>query len=100
MSKKTLIETILAVVGVVFLAFAPWFVGAYWLGVLLQLMSWIALTQSWVAFSGLSGYVSLAQAVFYGLGAYVMAVLWQQAPIWQILLLAALSWARRAISWT
>jgi branched-chain amino acid transport system permease protein len=91
MSQKTLIETILAVVGVVFLAFAPWFVGAYWLGVLLQLMSWIALTQSWVAFSGLSGYVSLAQAVFYGLGAYVMALLWQQAPIWQILLLAGVA---------
>jgi branched-chain amino acid transport system permease protein len=66
----------------------PLFVGAYWLGVLLQLLSWIALTQSWVAFSGLSGYVSLAHAVFYGLGAYIMAMLWQDMPIWQILLLA------------
>jgi branched-chain amino acid transport system permease protein len=91
MNKKNLIETILAAVGVVFLAFAPWLVGAYWLGVLLQLLSWIALTQSWVAFSGLSGYVSLAHAVFYGLGAYVMALLWQQLPIWQILPLAGVA---------
>ena len=51
-------------------------------------MSLIALTQSWVSFSGLSGYVSLAHAVFYGLGAYIMAVFWQELPIWQILPLA------------
>ncbi|WP_454626484.1 branched-chain amino acid ABC transporter permease [Bradyrhizobium cenepequi] len=70
------------------LAAAPVLVGPYWLGVLLQLLSWIALTQSWVLFSGLSGYVSLAHAVFYGLGAYVMALLWQELPIWQVLPLA------------
>jgi branched-chain amino acid transport system permease protein len=69
-------------------AAAPAMVGPYWLGVLLQLLSWIALTQSWVLFSGLSGYVSLAHAVFYGLGAYVMALLWQELPIWQVLPLA------------
>jgi branched-chain amino acid transport system permease protein len=58
---------------------------------LLQLLSWVALTESWVAFSGLSGYVSLGHAVFYGLGAYIMALLWQEAPIWQILPLAGMA---------
>jgi branched-chain amino acid transport system permease protein len=88
MTRTALIEIIAAAIAVAFMALVPLFVGAYWLGVLLQLLSWIALTQSWVAFSGLSGYVSLAHAVFYGLGAYIMAMLWQDMPIWQILLLA------------
>jgi branched-chain amino acid transport system permease protein len=88
MTKTALIEILAAAIAVAFMALVPLFVGAYWLGVLLQLLSWIALTQSWVAFSGLSGYVSLAHAVFYGLGAYIMAMLWQDMPIWQILLLA------------
>ncbi|WP_158811777.1 branched-chain amino acid ABC transporter permease [Beijerinckia sp. L45] len=65
---------------------APQMLDAYSLGVALQLLSWIALTQSWVTFSGLTGYVSLGHAVFYGLGAYVMALLWQSAPLWEILL--------------
>jgi branched-chain amino acid transport system permease protein len=63
---------------------APQIVNAYWLGVALQLLSGIALTQSWVAFSGLTGYVSLGHAVFYGAGAYVMALLWQSAALWDI----------------
>src|ERR1700677_290126 len=91
MTKTALTEIIVAVVGVMFLALAPLYLGAYWLGVLLQLLSWVALTESWVAFSGLSGYVSLGHAVFYGLGAYIMALLWQEAPIWQILPLAGMA---------
>jgi branched-chain amino acid transport system permease protein len=33
----------------------------------------------------------LGHAVFYGLGAYIMALLWQEAPIWQILPLAGMA---------
>src|SRR5580692_2055887 len=91
MTRTALLEAITAAISLAFLIFAPLFVGAYWLGVLLQLLSWIALTQSWVAFSGLSGYVSLAHAVFYGLGAYIMALFWQDLPIWQILLMAGIA---------
>jgi len=88
MTNKAWIEIALGGIALAFLVFAPSIVGPYWLGVLLQLLSLIALTQSWVSFSGLSGYVSLAHAVFYGLGAYIMAVFWQELPIWQILPLA------------
>lgn len=91
MTRKNIVEGIIAAALLVFFALAPWLVGSYWLGVLLQLLSFIALTQSWVAFSGLSGYISLAHAVFYGLGAYIMALLWQEIPIWQILLLSGLA---------
>jgi branched-chain amino acid transport system permease protein len=43
---------------------------------------WIALAESWAMFSGLSGYVSLGHAVFYGVGAYVIVLLWQVVPLW------------------
>ena len=46
----------------------------YAVSVGLTLVMWIALVQSWAAFSGLSGYISLGHAVFYGVGAYVMVV--------------------------
>lgn len=79
---------IAGVVAVGLAGLAPLFLGAYGLGVLTQLCAWIALTSSWVAFSGLTGYVSLGHAVFYGLGAYVMALSWQSIPLAAIFPLA------------
>jgi len=72
-------------------AIAPALLGSYGQGVLLQLYAWIALTASWVAFSGMTGYISLGHAVFYGMGAYVMALSWMNLPIVVILILAALA---------
>lgn len=69
---------------------APLMLEAYGLGVCIQLFGWIALTASWAAFSGLTGYTSLGHAVFYGLGAYVMALGWQEASLWLILPAAGL----------
>jgi branched-chain amino acid transport system permease protein len=62
----------------------------YAVGIGLTLLMWIALVQSWAAFSGLSGYISLGHAVFYGIGAYVMVVSWQTFPIWIGVMLAGL----------
>jgi len=59
--------------------------GPYWQIVALNLTMWIALTQSWSLFSGLTGYISLGHAVAYGLGAYVMASLFREWPIWLII---------------
>ena len=56
----------------------------------LTLLMWVALVQSWAAFSGLLGYISLGHAVFYGVGAYVMVVGWQILPIWLGVVLAGL----------
>jgi branched-chain amino acid transport system permease protein len=69
----------------------PFLVGPYLLGVGLVLLMWIALTQSWVVISGLTGYVSLGHAVFFGLGGYVMALCWQVLPIWAAIGLAGLA---------
>ncbi|MCB5362970.1 branched-chain amino acid ABC transporter permease [Pusillimonas sp. CC-YST705] len=72
-------------------AIAPALVGGYGQSVLMQLYGWIALTASWVAFSAMTGYISLGHAVFYGMGGYLMAVSWMQLPILAVLLLAGLA---------
>ena len=66
------------------LYFGGLWAGPYWQVVALNLAMWIALTQSWSLFSGLTGYISLGHAVAYGLGAYVMASLFREWPIWLI----------------
>jgi branched-chain amino acid transport system permease protein len=60
----------------------PLALSTYSLGIGLDLLMWISLAESWAMFSGLSGYVSLGHAVFYGVGAYVTVLLWQVLPLW------------------
>lgn len=81
----------------VVLAVLPAMLGTYGQGVMLQLFAWIALTASWVAFSGMTGYISLGHAVFYGLGGYVMALSWMTLPVWVALPLSALAAALFAL---
>jgi branched-chain amino acid transport system permease protein len=63
----------------------------YWVGLGISLMMAVALTQSWAILSALSGYVSLGHVVFYGLGAYLVVVTWNEIPLWAALPLAALA---------
>jgi branched-chain amino acid transport system permease protein len=64
------------------LALPPFFAGPYFLGVGLALLAWIALAQSWVLLSGMTGYISLGHAMFYGLGGYLTVLTWQSWPLW------------------
>jgi branched-chain amino acid transport system permease protein len=72
-------------------AFLPLVLGPYGLSVALTLCMWIALTQSWSLFCGLTGYISLGHVVFYGLGAYLSVVAWQALPLWLVVPLAGLA---------
>jgi len=63
------------------LAALPFVANAYVVGIGLTVLMWLALTQSWCVLSRLTGYVSLGHVVFYGLGAYLMVVTWQQVPL-------------------
>lgn len=78
-------------------ALSPLMLNAYGVGVLTQLCAWIALAGSWVAFSGMTGYISLGHAVFFGLGAYIMALGWQQLSVLAILPLAGVAAAALAL---
>jgi branched-chain amino acid transport system permease protein len=80
-----------AVVAVACCALLPLVVGPYGLGIGLNVLMWIALAESWAMFSGLSGYISLGHAVFYGVGAYVTVLLWQLVPLWLAIPLSGLA---------
>src|SRR5215475_1570828 len=75
----------------------PLAAGPYGLGIGLSLLMWIALAESWALFSGLSGYVSLGHAVFYGVGAYVTVLSWQELPLWLSVVLGGLAAALLAL---
>jgi branched-chain amino acid transport system permease protein len=70
-----------AVAGLALLVALPAFGNDYVVGVGLTVLMWIALTQSWCVLSKMTGYVSLGHVVFYGLGAYLVVVTWQQVPL-------------------
>jgi branched-chain amino acid transport system permease protein len=75
-----------------FLAIAlPSAANDYFVGVGFTLLVWIALTESWIVISGMTGYISLGHVVFVGIGAYVAATTWSMLPIWAILPLAGLA---------
>jgi branched-chain amino acid transport system permease protein len=82
MSKRPYAGLILAAVAAVICAALPLALGPYGIGIALNVLMWIALAESWALFSGLSGYVSLGHAAFYGIGAYVTVLLWQVLPLW------------------
>ncbi len=69
----------------------PFLVNSYFVGVGFTLLAWIALTESWIVISGMTGYISLGHVVFVGIGAYVAAICWLALPIWIILPLAGLA---------
>jgi branched-chain amino acid transport system permease protein len=47
---------------------------------MLDLLMWVALTESWIILSGYTGYISLGHSAFFGLGAYLMAMTWTKIP--------------------
>ena len=68
----------------------PFVAGPYLVGVALDLLMWIALAESWILLSGMTGYISLGHAVFFGAGSYVMVLCWGMLPFWLVVPLAGL----------
>ncbi|PRY75466.1 branched-chain amino acid transport system permease protein [Yoonia maritima] len=81
-------KLIIPLLALVALAFAPNFVSAYGLGLLIGAATYVTLASAWALFSGHTHYVSLATVAFYGTGAYCMAVLNEALPYWAVLLCA------------
>lgn len=69
-------------VGLLLVSQVPSLFGSYWTLIALNLMMWVAMTQSWTLFSGMTGYISLGHVVFYGIGAYVVASTFNAIPLW------------------
>ncbi|MBS7604935.1 MAG: branched-chain amino acid ABC transporter permease [Candidatus Bathyarchaeia archaeon] len=70
---KANVTLLLSVLALLVLIFAPFFLADYHLSILRTVLLWLALTVSWHFFSGLTKYVSLGSAGFFGLGAYFTA---------------------------
>jgi branched-chain amino acid transport system permease protein len=73
-SKKLYIAGIIALVILVGLAVLPVFGSLYSVILVTTLLMYAILTVSWVLFSGLTGYMSLATAAFFGVGIYASAL--------------------------
>jgi len=72
------------------LALAPFFLGDYYLSILRIILLWLALSISWHFFSGLTKYISLGSAAFFGVGLYFTAKYIEFLPFPVIVLLAGL----------
>ena len=71
----------IAIVAVIFGSLSG-FASEYMLGIGFTLFMYIALAQSWVILSGMTGYISLGHVVFFGSGAYVFVLMWGLVPVW------------------
>jgi branched-chain amino acid transport system permease protein len=80
MSRRLIDIALVAIFSAV--AALPFYAGQYAVGIGLSFLMWVALTQSWVLLSGLTGYVSIGHVVFYGLGAYVVVLCGTGMPLW------------------
>lgn len=76
---------------VIFLCVIPFHSTDYIVSVLLDILTWIGLTESWIILSGFTGYISLGHSAFFGIGAYVMAISWLKLPYPLIILISAAS---------
>jgi branched-chain amino acid transport system permease protein len=78
--RLTTLAALAAIVAM--LAAVPWLVSDYALGFMVNLMCYVVLTVAWAMFSGTTRYVSLATAAFFGIGAYTVAMLVKEWPIY------------------
>jgi branched-chain amino acid transport system permease protein len=66
--------------------------------VVLDVLMWVALTESWIILSGYTGYISLGHSAFVGFGAYFMAMTWTTVPFVPAILMAGLLSSAFALS--
>ncbi len=67
-------------------AYAP---SEYTFILITNILMYVVLTLSWAIFSGPTGYISLAPAAFFGVGAYASAILSSDVPLWIVIPIGA-----------
>ncbi|MFX1566391.1 MAG: branched-chain amino acid ABC transporter permease [Promethearchaeota archaeon] len=78
------------VIIIVVLMLAPFFLTLYPLAILRSLLLWSALAISWWFFSGVTKYVSLGSAAFFGISVYIVAIFGDFVPFPLVILFAGL----------
>jgi branched-chain amino acid transport system permease protein len=75
----------------IILCFLPLYGWVYGVTLFTYFLLYITLTVSWVIFSGTTGYISLATAVFYGVGIYAAAILSKHMPLIYIVFIGGIA---------
>ncbi|MEM2103729.1 MAG: branched-chain amino acid ABC transporter permease [Candidatus Bathyarchaeia archaeon] len=73
MFKLGIAKILLVLLILIFFALAPFLVGDYYMSIFRSVLMWAALAISWHFFSGLTRYVALGSAAFFGTGLYFTA---------------------------
>ena len=73
-----------------FIVTFPLYSGTYDVRVLTTMLMYVVLSVSWAMFSGTTGYMSLAPAVFFGIGIYSMGLLQEALPFPVIIVIGGL----------
>jgi branched-chain amino acid transport system permease protein len=87
--KKWWIPALLLVI-LLLLGALPRFASIYTVVLVTSILMYVILTQSWVLFSGPTGYISLATAAFFGVGIYTAAILGWNLPLPVVIVIAGL----------
>jgi len=82
--RKLLLVGFLVLI-LIFITTLPLYARASDVRVLTAVLIYVVLAVSWALFSGTTGYMSLAPAVFFGLGIYTMALLQKELPFFLII---------------
>jgi len=79
--KQLAVQAGIPLLILIILCFLPFYGWAYGVTLFTYFLLYVVLTVSWVIFSGTTGYISLATAVFYGVGIYAAAILANHMPL-------------------
>ena len=79
--KQLAVQAGIPLLILIILCFLPFYGWAYGVTLFTYFLLYVILTMSWVIFSGTTGYISLATAVFYGVGIYAAAILANHMPL-------------------
>lgn len=89
--KSFLLPGVLLLIILILLVGLPYFGSKYSIIFLSTVFMYIVLTTGWVMFSGPTRQISLATAVFFGIGIYVAAILGKQMPLLMMVLIGGLT---------
>jgi branched-chain amino acid transport system permease protein len=90
-SRRSLVSGAIILVIMILLVSVPLYSPGYTAVLLSSILMYIILAVSWVIFSGPTGYISLAPAVFFGVGIYASAIIGKAVPFPIVVFIGALA---------
>jgi len=73
--EKSITGPIMLIIAIIFLAMLPMFTGAGTLRLMIEIMAFVIMAQAWNLLAGYTGFVSIGQQAFIGIGAYSLFII-------------------------